>query len=772
MTQSLKLSLAEIQGNIREFLDKIKFSNPKNQELWRYQLLTAEQTFSVQTQRNTVSPTPKLLPIEFFRHSDQKSFCSVENPFLEFRSSGTTSSERAHSYFSEDGLLFYKAQSLWTFSKMMAELISAKNPGSKRPIIGLCLIPSCEEWPDSSLAKMAEWLKEFWPLEYVRAEDLKSRVQKLQQDGNVLWLLGTAFHYINLIDAKQHTQLGSTTILIETGGSKGRSRELTRQEYYQLLQASFGLNLSQIISEYGMCELACQAYDYDALGLKDRQNELTLNERKFRFPPWVSLFVTQGLGVLQLKGKGCLTVLDPFRIDYTGAIRTQDVVELSQDGSFSLFGRASYAPLKGCSLAVDEIFKSHKKELERSLDSDFSLNKTKWFVKNINERCEKVGQFLEVFFQKDSTLDALAKDLGSKNAAQSALDDLLRDFPKSPATWLQSLRSAFDLKFIDEKSKDLELLGFKSWTFIAPASHPVALLEPLSLAVLADLDLAVRLPEKFSKKEGFLVQFIQGLSASLQGNIILLPSEWRIVSQNDLQKNRVLLVFGEDSTIKKIERLLKRPIRGLGTKLSFSVVWRIEPNVSHLMIRDAFSLGQQGCLSSRFTFLISDKIELEQVAKWNKQLRDDFKNYWGEALTLDQRISLDHESIRYICEPSCILAERREYNDPLFVFLDSEKINLKQGSKNNLKAYLAALLFSKVPLCLPIVLISQKNLVFWLEKLKVEFSELKQLSYLPSALGEISEISDFSKIFLVKPLGEANRSPWLGQQDGRAYFNL
>src|SRR5690606_5820376 len=114
-------------------------------------------------------------------------------------------------------------------------------------------------------------------------------------------------------------------------------------ELYTALAARFGLTTDDIISEYGMCELAAQAYDVAAGG-----------HRRLRFPPWVRCGVVTGPGVIASAGEGALVVWDPQRIDVPAPIRTEDLIALDEDGGFRLLGRLGGAPLRGCSLRVGE----------------------------------------------------------------------------------------------------------------------------------------------------------------------------------------------------------------------------------------------------------------------------------------------------------------------------------------------------------------------------------------------------------------------------------
>ena len=131
---------------------------------------------------------------------------------------------------------------------------------------------------------------------------------------------------------------------METGGYKGRSRELPKAALHADLSRRLGLPLSGIICEYGMSELSSQAYDLAA----DAQNPL---DRLFRFPPWCRFQIIDpetGRPCPE-RSPGLLRILDLANVASVIAVQTEDLAIQRGDG-FELIGRAAKAEARGCSL--------------------------------------------------------------------------------------------------------------------------------------------------------------------------------------------------------------------------------------------------------------------------------------------------------------------------------------------------------------------------------------------------------------------------------------
>ncbi|MNL56932.1 hypothetical protein D3C87_1804560 [compost metagenome] len=126
---------------------------------------------------------------------------------------------------------------------------------------------------------------------------------------------------------------------METGGMKGKRKEMVREELHQLLENGFGVH--SIHSEYGMTELLSQAYSY--------------GNGVFNCPPWMKIFLRDTNDPLSLSPNnktGGINIIDLANINSCSFIATQDLGKLFPDGSFEVLGRFDNADIRGCNLLV------------------------------------------------------------------------------------------------------------------------------------------------------------------------------------------------------------------------------------------------------------------------------------------------------------------------------------------------------------------------------------------------------------------------------------
>jgi len=129
------------------------------------------------------------------------------------------------------------------------------------------------------------------------------------------------------------------TQIIETGGMKGRGKELTRQELHSILQNSFGPK--PIHSEYGMTELLSQAY--------------STKDGVFHCPPWMKIMIRDvydPFTFLPIKQKGGINIIDLANIYSCSFIETQDIGQIFEDNSFEINGRIDQSQIRGCNLMI------------------------------------------------------------------------------------------------------------------------------------------------------------------------------------------------------------------------------------------------------------------------------------------------------------------------------------------------------------------------------------------------------------------------------------
>ena len=277
---------------------------------------------------NAIHAIP-FLPIQFFKSKTViTGDAKVESVFT---SSGTTGSVPSKHYVTD--LALYEQSFLHAFERFYGNIES---------FCVLALLPSYLERSGSSLIYMANRLIEKSKHEasgfYLdNLEALKKQLAQLEAQGTKTLLLGVSFALLDL--AESFGQDLKHTIVMETGGMKGRRKEMVRDELHQVLKQ--GLGVSHIHSEYGMTELLSQAYS--------KGNGL------FHCPPWMKVLTrdTQDPLSLQTPGKsGGLNIVDLANSNSCAFIATQDLGRVYPDGSFEVQGRFDHAEIRGCNLMV------------------------------------------------------------------------------------------------------------------------------------------------------------------------------------------------------------------------------------------------------------------------------------------------------------------------------------------------------------------------------------------------------------------------------------
>ncbi len=266
------------------------------------------------------------LPISFFKTHTVTT--GLFTPEIIFTSSGTTQTTNSFHYIKEEAL--YRNSFSTAFKRFYRN-------AEDYCIIGL--LPSYLERKGSSLVYMADKLirlskhpqSGFYLYDFAR---LANTLQQLEAIKQKTLLIGVTFALLDF--AAAYPMPLRHTIIMETGGMKGRKEELTRQEVHYHLQQAFGVN--EIHSEYGMTELLSQAYS-SSNGI-------------YRCPPWMKVLVRQEDNPLQVSaiGRGILNIIDLANRDSCAFIATDDAGIVYADGSFEVLGRMDSSDLRGCSL--------------------------------------------------------------------------------------------------------------------------------------------------------------------------------------------------------------------------------------------------------------------------------------------------------------------------------------------------------------------------------------------------------------------------------------
>jgi len=269
------------------------------------------------------------LPISFFKThnvlSTQKEAKTI------FTSSGTTQSVTSKHFVPD--IKLYQASFLKAFKQFY---------GSPKDFCVLALLPSYLERKGSSLIYMVNNLieKSEHPSSgfYLHnLEELRQKLQELEQNGTKTLLIGVSFALLDL--AEQFPTALENTIVMETGGMKGRRKELIREELHQILKQ--GLGVYKIHSEYGMTELLSQAY--------------SKGDGIFLTPPWMKVITrdTEDPLTIQPNGKtGGVNIIDLANLYSCSFIATQDLGKTYPNGSFEVLGRFDDSDIRGCNLMV------------------------------------------------------------------------------------------------------------------------------------------------------------------------------------------------------------------------------------------------------------------------------------------------------------------------------------------------------------------------------------------------------------------------------------
>ena len=271
------------------------------------------------------------LPIAFFK-SHKVVTSSFQHEAI-FESSGTTATVKSKHYIS----------SLSWYDNVSHKIFTGAY-GSIEDHCFLALLPSYLERNNSSLIRMVQSFinknkykqSGFYNKNF---DSLARQLQKNERDKISTILFGVTFALLDFAE-KCSMDLRNTTI-IETGGMKGRRKELTRQEVHNKLKHTFGLK--NIHSEYGMTELLSQAY--------------SKNNGVFKSPSWMKIVINEMNDPLSkpiFDRLGRINIIDLANIDSCAFIQTDDVGKAHRDGTFQVLGRIDGSDLRGCNLMITE----------------------------------------------------------------------------------------------------------------------------------------------------------------------------------------------------------------------------------------------------------------------------------------------------------------------------------------------------------------------------------------------------------------------------------
>lgn len=270
------------------------------------------------------------LPVSFFKTHAVRS--NHEKVKIWFKSSGTTG--QTPSKHGISNLFWYETAFLNAFKRVY---------GSPEEYVFLALLPHYIASGHSSLLYMVDGLikasKQTASGFYLQADNaLRHAISESHQKGKKVFLWGVTYALLEW-STQTPPHLHAGDIVLETGGMKGRGKELVREALHSQLKTAFGVN--HIHSEYGMTELLSQAY--------------STGDGLFSTPPWMKIQLYDAkdpLSAVQGKQRGGINIIDLANVESCAFIQTQDIGELHADGQFEVLGRFDHSELRGCNLLL------------------------------------------------------------------------------------------------------------------------------------------------------------------------------------------------------------------------------------------------------------------------------------------------------------------------------------------------------------------------------------------------------------------------------------
>ncbi len=285
------------------------------------------------------------VPTGAFKEMELRSFPAARETHV-FRTSGTATRSRGELHL--DTLELYEASLLPTFCAFL--LPDLPDGGTLQHLF---LAPAAREAPDSSLSHMFQVLADARGAQgSVFEMDVARMAERLAAADAPLCVCGTAFAFVHLLDHLDEQgeilALPAGTRIMETGGFKGRSREVPRPELHARIARSLGVGVERIVNQYGMTELGSQFYDSVLHAPGEPRRKLG--------PPWArARVVDPASGEDACEGQqGVLQILDLANTGSVLSVATADLGVRIADG-FEVVGREPGAEARGCSIAADEM---------------------------------------------------------------------------------------------------------------------------------------------------------------------------------------------------------------------------------------------------------------------------------------------------------------------------------------------------------------------------------------------------------------------------------
>ena len=308
----------------KQCLDIYHFQYQNNYVYQNYCNMICENPINI----NEINKIP-FLPISFFK---TKKILSVDKFEKVFYSSGTTTKSRSKHFISD--LKLYQESFINNFRL---------NYGDINQYTIIALLPNYYENKDSSLIYMVERLIKltksnesgFYLDDYSKLS--KTLIELEIKNDRKTILIGVPYALLDLIDFNQFEL--NNTIIMETGGMKGKRKEMVRKELHEKLKLGFGVK--KIHSEYGMTELLSQAY--------------SKGDGVFKTPLWMKVFIRDINDAQNLdfnKKSGAINIIDLANYNSCSFIATDDMGKLVNDDEFEVIGRIDNSDVRGCNLLI------------------------------------------------------------------------------------------------------------------------------------------------------------------------------------------------------------------------------------------------------------------------------------------------------------------------------------------------------------------------------------------------------------------------------------
>lgn len=271
------------------------------------------------------------LPVELFKN--HMIITGERSPVKIFESSGTTGNSTSRHHVTDISL--YEESFSGAFRLFY---------GEPSDYVIAALLPSYTERENSSLVYMMNGLinqsgNDSGGFYINNTDDLLTGIKKWKAEKRKILLVGVSFALLDLAE-KQSPDL-SEVIVMETGGMKGRRKEITRAELHAILKEKF--NITEVHSEYGMTELLSQAYS-NGNGL-------------FHSPPWMKIMIRDPQDPLSLLHEpyktGGINIIDLANVNSCSFIATGDLGKVHENGGFEVLGRFGNSDIRGCNLLIE-----------------------------------------------------------------------------------------------------------------------------------------------------------------------------------------------------------------------------------------------------------------------------------------------------------------------------------------------------------------------------------------------------------------------------------